>query len=257
MTFGATNPGNMCYMNSVLFALVHVPLFLELLSAQALPSPSSPVPRAFLRFVRSLTSSPVAVNARAFHNACAFAGSRLLAQFADGEQEDANEFLLALLDRLWQSPLRTAIDAAFSFVQTTNIECSLATCSQKNRKTKTLHTLELPLPESLPPEYRDSLPLTYLVDEYFDVEWHESRCHGDEKALRGHQHTITRFPQFLLATICRFRADHVKLKTHVVVARSLPVLDARFELVSLVLHHGARADQGHYTAVGTSSSSGV
>ncbi|KAI7838812.1 hypothetical protein COHA_007427 [Chlorella ohadii] len=106
---GLQNLGNTCFMNSVLQSLVHTAPLAELLLSQSAARLHNGAVNGFypIQLARELVSRSLAHHSRGPHAPLAFAKSlrRISRSFRLGRQEDAHEFLIALLDAMHEASI--------------------------------------------------------------------------------------------------------------------------------------------------------
>lgn len=263
------NPGNLCFLNSLLQNLARLPPLLVSLQNSEHDSRSAadvtPLASTFGHFCRKVNldgskSMRASKTTEAFH----FVLPDLIAPFGSGRQrqQDAHEVLLRLIEKLdlegrtaglclfntfsgftserYGHPL-PAICTGILEQQTT---CS--TCLNQSVQKEAFLCLSLPIP------VQTEVSVECMMAAYFaehEVRYRCSNCDGHSAVM---QQRVGMWPTVLVVHFLRWRGSS-KISTSIKVPTSLS-FDADqsfpvYKLTGYILHHGIQANLGHYNAV--------
>jgi ubiquitin C-terminal hydrolase len=264
------NPGNLCFLNSLLQNLARLsPLMISL---EKLPGgarhPSdadAPLASAFNRFCSKVNldgykSMQAAKTTEAFHRVL----PDLITAYASGRQrqQDAHEVLLRLIEKLDQEG-RTAglryfnifthaptqhfghpLPAICSGLVEQEMTCS--GCSLKSVQKEAFVCLSIPIP------FQAEVSVESMMSAYFarhQVQYRCSKCDGTAASV---QQRVGVWPTVLAVHFLRWRgASKISTQIKMPLVWSFPadMSCPKYKLNGYILHHGPQANVGHYTAV--------
>lgn len=282
---GLMNLGNTCYMNSILQSLSYVPPFASTLLETTTPFAwENDIARELCELIREQWKLDplVARNPERLRSLLARAFPVL---FQNNRQQDAQEFLCALLDLLHETNNRIRRKPTyFSLEDFDQEDASLEAwsmyergndsfikdlfCGQFMSRKQCLHCndtsfacdvffdLQVPLCSNSDRTTSPSttLRLEDLLGSYFKTEHLLDVTCGKCKQMGGitRRLTIERFPSVLIIMFKRTLALNKKVQTPVTFPlKGLKILSSGskvYDLVSVVNHHGDQANAGHYTS---------
>ncbi|XP_053933781.1 inactive ubiquitin carboxyl-terminal hydrolase 50 [Cuculus canorus] len=275
---GLTNLGNTCYMNATLQCLCSVPPLLEyFLSGKyetALPEENDESVTAFGSLISSMwCGKSDCVSPEGFHSAFA----KRYPVFSRGMQQDAQEFLICVLDELHKAFIKpskrrhgTEAEASRGSVGETSIITQLfegqlsysvkcLKCKTTINRPENFTILSVPIPSKTSCSLQDCLEHFFQQDTLTRNNQVHCFCCGTKQdtAVKG---TVTKAPQIIIFHLKRFEwqgESERKLLTDIYYplnnldlspyTSSLPCKDTRYSLCATVNHAGL-LDDGHYTA---------
>lgn len=264
------NPGNLCFLNSLLQNIARLPPLMAMLegspdaSLSALDAKAH-LSSAFNHFCRQVNSDGrKSMRASKTTEVLHCVLPDLIAPFASGRQhqQDAHEVLLRLIEKLdddgrsnglcYFNVIDTSLTRHFGhplsaicsgFVRQ-EITCSK--CTLTRDKNETFLCLSVPIPAQTEVSV-DSMLAAYFSD--VEVQYKCSMCDCSTAAL---QQKVTVWPTVLILHFLRWRGGS-KMSTSIKIPavwsspsdNSCPM----YNLNGYILHHGPQANVGHYSAV--------
>ena len=263
------NIGNSCYMNATMQLLAAIPGFKNKFDELVMIYLEQPTPydasdvalretagNFFLRFddflkslwVRRHSHDPEVSTAPALLRAC------LHAPFDGSNQEDAEDFLLYILDRIESDSGHARWLAWHSlFLGET---ASKSTCSNCKSADETVHehflNLKLAVPSTPGAARVGIISLCSLIhDNYLTPamltgqnQGHCSKCRGKFDAQRVTN--FTQLPPILLCSLSRFDQLGNKVLTPVSIEQVAIVAGVTYDLFGIIVHSGLTKREGHY-----------
>lgn len=229
MTRGLINSGNKCYMNCILQLLAHLPGFLKDLDDWVIrenPDDKHPILSALSSFLKTYQGP----------GAGPILPHPTLHLFPPGDQHDAHEYLIGLIDCLYEETKNTA--AGSINARLFNHEMSYLFINQTDPSdSKTLlmkeNILVLPLCGSMEEAFRN-IETTETIPDW-ESETHKA-CFPATKTSR-----ITRWPRHLFLLVHRYHGDKNQ-------SMSFPLQFLRYSFVGCVIHMGTPLG-GHYLSM--------
>ncbi len=272
------NPGNLCFLNSLLQNLARLaPLMISFdISPDGSRSPTdaaAPLASAFSHFCNKVNldgckSMRAAKTTEAFR--CVLPD--LIAPFASGwqRQQDAHEVLLRLVEKLDQEGSAAGLcffdnlshkptmqfghplPAICAGLVEQEMTCSR--CSLKSVKKETFLCLSIPIP------VQSEVSVESMMAAYFarsEVQYSCSKCDSTTAVV---QQRVGVWPSVLVVHFLRWRgASKISTKIKMPLLLSYPAdnMCPKYKLNGYILHHGPQANVGHYTAVVKISAGGL
>ncbi|XP_069722823.1 ubiquitin carboxyl-terminal hydrolase 50 [Phaenicophaeus curvirostris] len=275
---GLMNLGNTCYMNAILQCLCSVPPLLEYFLSDKYKADIQQDNDESLTAFGSLMCSlwcgeSDCVSPAGFHSALA----RRYPTFSNSTQEDAQEFLICVLNELHEAFIKSSkrrygaeaeasrgnvsetsiITQLFEGQLSYNITC--LKCETTIHRPESFTVLSLPIPSKKACSLQDCLRCFFQQDTLTRNNQVHCFCCGTKQdaAVKG---TITKAPQIIIFHLKRFEWQGTrkrKLLTNIYYplsnldlspyTSSLPCQDTWYSLWASVNHAGL-LDDGHYTA---------
>jgi ubiquitin C-terminal hydrolase len=271
------NPGNLCFLNSLLQNLARLsPLIVMLGAAEDSCFPvvdaNANLALAFNHFCRQVNSDGrksmrASKTTEMFHRVL----PHLIAPFASGRQrqQDAHEVLLRLIEKLDEDGTSNGLCFfnIFDQRQTQRFghplsaicagliqqEMKCSKCTFKSEKNETFLCLSVSIP------VQAEISVGSMMSAYFsrvEVQYRCSKCDCSTAVL---QQKVGLWPTVLIIHFLRWRGGS-KISTNIKIPqmwsfpsdKSCPI----YKLNGYILHHGPQANVGHYTAVVLISSNG-
>ncbi len=263
------NPGNLCFLNSLLQNLARLaPLMILLEAPQDGTRPAAegtPLSSTFNHFCSKVNSEgtkcmQATKTTDAFHRVL----PDLISPFSSGlqRQQDAHEVLLRLIEKLdlegssaghrYLNPFAHGrrqhfghpLPAVCSGLIKQEMTCTR--CTLKSEQKESFLCLSIPIP--VQPEVSvDSMMAAYFSGN--EVQYRCSTC-GSNAALV--QQSVEMWPTVLIVHFLRWRGAS-KISTIIKIPPVWSLLAdsacPKYKLNGYILHHGQRANVGHYTAV--------
>lgn len=246
-TLGISNIGNSCYMNSVLQVLASIPAFkaqFQRLRYSSTKNSEIPFLDAFDEVIKYLwVSAP-----RRYGPLTPYELRRLqLKPFNGRGQQDAEEFLEHVLNRIEEATTPTAWDRIIKFYMTSSVECT--GCGSISESSQAYLVLRLNFPQEISTRLDLNAMLKYNfaseVLDGFECEQCKSRQMAYKRIDRS---TCT--PNVLFVTLARFSQERSKIFDAVEIPRLFvfPGTGKSYDLTSIVVHSGKTLQSGHYFA---------
>ena len=176
--------------------------------------------------------------------------------FEVGTMEDSQDTLRTMLGYLSDALPPKTIENLFSITVRRTRTCS--GCGESRDTEVKVQDLLVPVPRGT-----GAVPLSQSLHAYLNPETvEEVQCENGERGQSCGKlqsavfhSTIVSLPEVLLITLMRFSVDGIKIDTSLVFDTELnfSLIEGypagyRYQLVSVVHHHGTTADSGHYVA---------
>ncbi|XP_034239126.1 ubiquitin carboxyl-terminal hydrolase 17-like protein B [Thrips palmi] len=254
---GLVNLNNSCFLNASVQALMHLPGFVKFLAEDI----------AHRKGCFTLLNCVVCALNRTHLNMSLHAAFRpigllnLLPKLSPllkrGRQEDADEFIVALLDKVTEelilreggpanvdfcSRQTTAVGQIFGWWSRTEGKCG--DCSTSTLTYAPQTSLSLPLDDSVQSAINVRLKEVEIVEDFTCIR----KC---LKRVAFQTVDFYSYPKVLRIVLNRFDNDSYKRSQPVSVEKSIVIGDATYSFVSCVLHDGNTATEGHYTCLAT------
>ncbi|VDM51710.1 unnamed protein product [Angiostrongylus costaricensis] len=260
---GLVNKRNICFANSVLQSLVHIPPFTRYTLEKHIHSNGEQEKKCVWCMMRRAHYSKIFNYKKPYLAKWVVElWPSLFSKKYRGSQEDAHEFFLKLADALKlieeNSPSNetsppSPIDIIFG--GKTRYETTCAACGDKTVRYQKFLDLSLPLPETWKkrraPNTTDLLSL-HMQDE--QIECNCSKCGSKWKTMSS---KILRCPSVLLLHILRFSGYKTKSSMRINIEKKISLRrftylqddEDKYELSAAIFHIGSYANRGHYTVM--------
>jgi ubiquitin C-terminal hydrolase len=264
------NPGNLCFLNSLLQNLARLaPLMVWLETSQAgtrsLSADDTTLASTFDHFCLKVNSNGTKSMMAAKTIECLrLVLPDLVSPIGSGNQrqQDAHEVLLRLLDKL-DSEGRSAGRCYFNiFVDNPTYqfghqlpalctglleqETSCSRCAHRGSHQETFLCLSIPIP------MQSEMTVAAIMAAYFARTQVKFRCSVCDETTAWTQQRVLRWPTVLVVHFLRWRgASKISSIIKVPTTLSAPEDDdgSQYKLNGYILHHGPQANAGHYSAV--------
>ncbi len=255
---GLGNPGNACYMNATMQALLAIPSFKEVFveinsdqkKAQQMNKPLNCFFDEYFRATQTMSAAQITLM---YGNI--FADQSNYFDFSVMRQSDAGELLQWLMQLGQNDVLYKEFIKKMLPTQTTTIEC----CSCGHKSIRSGDPL---FPLSISISVRDSAcgtDLAYCLSQYFVDKGilPDYKCNNCYKETCKNQDVISNKPSVVCIQLKRFEYDNKtnvrnKIKTPVQIPINHSILvnneNIDYELKSVIMHEGT-LDSGHYTSL--------
>ena len=264
------NPGNLCFLNSLLQNLARLAPLIVLLEApqygsRLVAEMTTQLSSTFNHFCLKVNSDG-SKNMQAIKTTNAFHGvlPDLISSFASGQQrqQDAHEVLLRLIEKLdcegssaggrYLNPFASGQMRHFGHplpavcTGLVRQEMTCKQCTLKSEQKESFLCLSIPIP--VQPEVSvDSMMAAYFSQN--EVQYSCSVCSSDAAVV---QQRVEMWPTVLIVHFLRWRGASkisTMIKIPPVWSLSEDAACPKYKLNGYILHHGQLANVGHYTAV--------
>ena len=231
------NVENICFLNSALQVLYHIPLFKEFLRNKAVGNDVTLAVKDIFHEI-TVASRPIKVS-NYLH--------RLnIPNYIYGNQSDSHELLLYLLDEIYQD---RNIDCIFKFDTNTFVKCENLPFAHRAERSEKNMALTLNVENSW---YQQSV--NFLIQNYMQRHhlpgYRCDSCSAKDNCFKSVSFSNTANIVIIQLSIFKINFDGLyrKLRPSIKIDKRIDIDNKHFNLQGIIYHHGVGIDSGHYTS---------